>query len=75
MPIKPPPKPSVRRFTFRDYFDYAEPMSRVPSHRALAVFRGRQLEMLEARLIAPLAEDGKTSLAEGRIALHLGWCH
>ena len=60
---------------FRDYFDYAEPMSRVPSHRALAVFRGRQLEMLEARLIAPLAEDGKTSLAEGRIALHLGWRH
>ena len=50
-------------------------MSRVPSHRALAVFRGRQLEMLEARLIAPLAEDGKTSLAEGRIALHLGWRH
>ena len=34
---------------FRDYFDYAEPMSRVPSHRALAVFRGRQLEILEAR--------------------------
>ena len=60
---------------FRDYFDYAEPMSRVPSHRALAVFRGRQLEILEARLIAPLAEDGKTSLAEGRIALHLGWRH
>ena len=60
---------------FRDYFDYAEPMSRVPSHRALAVFRGRQLEMLEARLIAPLAEDGKTSLAEGRIALHLSWRH
>lgn len=60
---------------FRDYFDYAEPMSRVPSHRALAVFRGRQLEILEARLIAPLAEDSKTSLAEGRIALHLGWRH
>ena len=60
---------------FRDYFDYAEPMSRVPSHRALAVFRGRQLEILEAHLIAPLAEDGKTSLAEGRIALHLGWRH
>ena len=56
---------------FRDYFDYAEPMSRVPSHRALAVFRGRQLEMLEARLITPLAEDGKASLAEGRIALLL----
>ncbi|MDP3829125.1 MAG: Tex-like N-terminal domain-containing protein, partial [Polaromonas sp.] len=28
---------------FRDYFDYDEPISRVPSHRALAVFRGRSL--------------------------------
>jgi len=26
---------------FRDYFDYDEPLGRVPSHRALAVFRGR----------------------------------
>jgi uncharacterized protein len=25
---------------FRDYFDYDEPIGRVPSHRALAVFRG-----------------------------------
>jgi len=25
---------------FRDYFDYAEPIARVPSHRALAVFGG-----------------------------------
>ena len=28
---------------FRDYFDYDEPIGRVPSHRALAVFRGRSL--------------------------------
>ena len=35
---------------FRDYFDYAEPICRVPSHRALAVFRGRALEFLEAKL-------------------------
>ena len=28
---------------FRDYFDYAEPIRTVPSHRALAVFRGRTL--------------------------------
>ena len=31
---------------FRDYFDYDEPIGRVPSHRALAVFRGRSLEIL-----------------------------
>ncbi|MDO4769624.1 MAG: Tex family protein [Brachymonas sp.] len=60
---------------FRDYFDYDEPIGRVPSHRALAVFRGRQLEILEAKLITPLAVDEKTSLAEGRIAQHLGWSH
>lgn len=60
---------------FRDYFDYDEPIGRVPSHRALAVFRGRQLEILDAKLITPLAADEKTSLAEGRIAQHLGWSH
>ncbi|MDD5335542.1 MAG: Tex family protein [Rhodoferax sp.] len=38
---------------FRDYFDFEEPIDRVPSHRALAVFRGRALEILEAKLLAP----------------------
>ena len=61
---------------FRDYFDYDEPVGRVPSHRALAVFRGRQLEMLEAKLALPVEpEPGKPSIAEGKIALHLGWSH
>ena len=36
---------------FRDYFDYAEPIRSVPSHRALAVFRGRSLEWLDAKLV------------------------
>jgi protein Tex len=67
---------------FRDYFDYDEPIGRVPSHRALAVFRGRSLEFLEAKLAVPQAEPAQAapksvavSLAEGRIALHLGWSH
>ena len=61
---------------FRDYFDYDEPISRVPSHRALAVFRGRALEILDAKLVLPVEpEPGKPSVAEGRIALHLGWSH
>ena len=38
---------------FRDYFDYDEPIGRVPSHRALAVFRGRALDILEAKLVLP----------------------
>ena len=70
---------------FRDYFDYDEPLSRVPSHRVLAVFRGRGLEILDAKLVLPPAPEavqpqtGKAgpvvSLAEGKIALHLGWSH
>ena len=68
---------------FRDYHDYDEPIGRVPSHRALAVFRGRQLEILDAKLVLPEAESARAatklaatpSLAEGRIALHLGWSH
>ena len=61
---------------FRDYFDYDEPIGRVPSHRALAVFRGRALEILDAKLVLPVEpEPGKPSVAEGRIALHLGWSH
>ena len=61
---------------FRDYFEYDEPIGRVPSHRALAVFRGRALEVLDAKLVLPvLPEPGQPSIAEGRIALHLGWSH
>ena len=68
---------------FRDYFEYDEPIARVPSHRALAVFRGRTLELLDAKLVldeppAATATAGGAkaiSLAEGRIALHLKWSH
>ena len=76
---------------FRDYFDYDEPIGRVPSHRALAVFRGRSLDVLDAKLVLPdppqapaaasTATASKTraapviSLAEGRMALRLGWSH
>ena len=69
---------------FRDYFAYDEPIGRVPSHRALAVFRGRGLEILDAKLLlpeplpasdAPAPKGPVVSLAEGKIALHLGWSH
>ena len=70
---------------FRDYFDYAEPIRTVPSHRALAVFRGRGLELLDAKLVideaaVPAKPGGPSgtpsvSLAEGHIAVHLGWSH
>jgi uncharacterized protein len=61
---------------FRDYFDYAEPIRTVPSHRALAVFRGSTQEVLDAKLVlAEEAVPGQPSIAEGHIARHLGWRH
>jgi len=36
---------------FRDYFDYSEPVAAVPSHRALALFRGRNEGMLQVSLV------------------------
>ena len=35
---------------FKDYFDYAEAIAKVPSHRALAVFRGRKEEILRVTM-------------------------
>jgi uncharacterized protein len=59
---------------YRDYFDYAEPVHRVPSHRALAVFRGRAQAWLDASLVVDeVSVPGQPGLAEGRIARHLGW--
>ncbi len=67
---------------FRDYFDYDEPICRVPSHRALAVFRGRALEFLEAKLALQAVDPAQAAIksvvvtpAEARIAIHLGWSH
>ncbi|MBA0187399.1 Tex family protein [Pectobacterium odoriferum] len=37
---------------FRDYFDHHEPIAQVPSHRALAMFRGRNEGMLQLALNA-----------------------
>jgi len=42
---------------FSDYFDYREPIRRIPSHRALALFRGRNQGILALDLIAGDGED------------------
>ena len=36
---------------FRDYFEYQEPIARIPPHRALALFRGQRLGILALDLI------------------------
>jgi protein Tex len=38
---------------FRDYFDYREPISKIPPHRALAIFRGRKEAILSIKLDIP----------------------
>ena len=35
---------------YADYFDYSETLGTIPSHRALALFRGRREDMLDVRL-------------------------
>ena len=38
---------------FKDYFDWTEPLSKVPSHRLLAIRRGEQETMLMMRVTLP----------------------
>jgi len=65
---------------FRDYFDYREPIRQIPSHRALALFRGRNEGLLQLTLeigdpAAPGPDPGERRVAaqfnlrdEGRAA-------
>ncbi|AUI65311.1 MULTISPECIES: Tex family protein [Glaesserella] len=59
---------------FRDYFAHSEPLKNVPSHRALAMFRGRNEGVLSLNLNAdPDAEEGsRSSYCEEIIREHLG---
>ncbi|MCE0492162.1 RNA-binding transcriptional accessory protein [Pantoea sp. Mb-10] len=58
---------------FRDYFDHHEALSSVPSHRALAMFRGRNEGILQLSLNAdPQFEEApRESYGETLIAEHL----
>ena len=60
---------------FADYFEFAEPIARIPSHRALALFRGRKEGILNLDLQLP--EDtglapGQPGVAERLITTRLG---
>ncbi|TPG58796.1 Tex family protein [Ewingella americana] len=58
---------------FSDYFDHHEPIAKVPSHRALAMFRGRNEGVLQLSLNADPQQDEtpKESYAEQLIIDHL----
>ncbi|MFL1466598.1 Tex family protein [Marinobacter sp. HN1S83] len=55
---------------FRDYFDHVEPLKKVPSHRALAILRGRNEGILGYSIVVGDAEDNRRQPhpAEQRIA-------
>lgn len=58
---------------FRDYYDYAETIKTVPSHRALALFRGRNAGVLTIKL--GLGEELDAQVphpGEAMIARHFG---
>ncbi|GAB2179378.1 Tex family protein [Dongia sp. agr-C8] len=44
---------------FSDYFDASEPIAKIPSHRALALFRGRNEEFLTLSLVLDEEPKGK----------------
>ncbi|MCK7548965.1 Tex family protein [Marinobacter koreensis] len=59
---------------FRDYFDHIEPLRKVPSHRALAILRGRNEGILGYSIVVGDGEDDRRQPhpAEQRIAAHWG---
>lgn len=59
---------------FRDYFDHHEPIATAPSHRALAMFRGRNEGILQLALNADPQHDEppRESYCEQLIIEHLG---
>ena len=59
---------------FADYFDYREAVARVPSHRALALLRGRNQGVLSLDLLAGEGEDPDAT-CRGLIASRFGIRH
>lgn len=52
---------------FSDYFDYSEAIKKIPSHRALALFRGRREGVLQVSLILP---EHDLSYGENKVATY-----
>ncbi len=57
---------------FRDYFDFSEKVGVMPSHRALAVFRGRKEGVLNVALTLPEELTTPDHVCERRIAARFG---
>ncbi|MFP3873671.1 MAG: Tex family protein [Thiohalophilus sp.] len=61
---------------FSDYFDYSEALQKIPSHRALALFRGRSEGVLRLKLMVPGQDDledvSAMGLCDAMVASHFG---
>ena len=57
---------------FRDYFDHAEPVRSIPSHRMLALFRARNEGIIDLELEPTTEPEQGHAEAEGRVAAHFG---
>ncbi|HOL95601.1 MAG TPA: Tex family protein [bacterium] len=66
----------IKGAKFSDYFDYQEDLKKIPSHRALALFRGRNEGVLQLTLSlerdAEAAERKEVALCQEMIARHKG---
>lgn len=61
------PEKAEQGAKFADYFTYQEPIKKIPSHRALALFRGQREEVLRINLTL---EPDQETLCQQKIVAH-----
>ncbi|NOQ77736.1 MAG: S1 RNA-binding domain-containing protein [Methylococcaceae bacterium] len=61
----------VEAAKFKDYFDYQEAVNKIPSHRALALFRGRNENLLNVSLLPGTDEKSDHQLCAQIVARHI----
>ncbi len=61
----------VEAAKFKDYFDYQEAINKIPSHRALALFRGRNESLLNVNLLPGNDEKADHQLCAQIVARHI----
>ncbi|HZZ94705.1 MAG TPA: Tex family protein [Usitatibacter sp.] len=69
-------KENAEEEKFRDYYAYSEPIKAIPSHRALALFRGRTLGVLDLALtLGEEQESLQPHPCVAMVASHFGIRH
>jgi len=56
---------------FKDYFDYQEAINKIPSHRALALFRGRNEDLLSLSLKPGIDDKEQHQICAQLVARHI----